>query len=116
MFKKLALLTVVSSLAFGLTGPAFADSNVVLRVVAVKTADVPAYVQEIGKARGMLKRLGLDVKVRVWRATYAGPDAGTVIVSQEFSSLTGFADAMTKWVKNLDKIRTVVSDSLYREL
>lgn len=125
MFRKLAVLAAVAGIAMGLAATAVADSSVVLRVVAIKTADVPAYVQEIDKARGMLKRLGLDVRVRVWRATFAGPDTGNVIVSQEYTSMVGFADGMTKamadpeyvqWLKNLDKVRTVVSDSLYREM
>ena len=67
-----------------------------LRVVTVKTDNVSAYVQEIDKARQVIKRLGLSVQTRVWRATYAGPNAGTVIVSQEYASLVAFADAMTK--------------------
>ena len=125
MFKKIAMLAVLSSLAFGLTAPAYADSNVVLRVVTVKTDDVATYTHELDKARVILKRLGISATVRVWRATLAGPNTGLVIVSQEYANLGAFADSTTKtaadaeytqWLKNLDKIRTVVSDSLYREL
>ena len=73
----------------------------------------------------MLKRLNISATIRVWRATLAGPNTGSISVTQEFASIGAFADAMTKisadaeynqWLKNLDKIRTVVSDSLYKQL
>jgi hypothetical protein len=125
MLRKIAMLAVMSALSIGLAGTALAGSPVVLRVVTVKTDNAAAYVQEIDKARQIIKRLGLSVQTRVWRATYAGPNAGTVIVSQEYASLAAFADAMTKanadpeysqLIKGLDRIRTVQSDSLYSEL
>lgn len=125
MLKRIAVLAVMSALSIGFAATALAGSSVVLRVVTVKTDNAAAYVQEIDKARQIIKRLGLSVQTRVWRATYAGPNAGTVIVSQEYASLAAFADAMTKanadpeysqLIKGLDKIRTVQSDSLYSEL
>lgn len=125
MLKRIAVLAVMSALSMGFAATALAGSSVVLRVVTVKTDNAAAYVQEIDKARQIIKRLGLSVHTRVWRATYAGPNAGTVIVSQEYASLVAFADAMTKanadpeysqLIKGLDKIRTVQSDSLYSEL
>ena len=115
----------MSTLAFGLSATAFADSTVVLRVVSVKTDDVATYTHELDKARDMLKRLGISTTIRVWRATLAGPNTGSIEVTQEFANLASYADAMTKfsadpeynqWLKNLDKIRTVVADSLYKEL
>jgi hypothetical protein len=125
MIGRIVMLAMMSALSMGLSGAALAGSSVVLRVVTVKTDNVSAYVQEIAKARQVIKRLGLSVQTRVWRATYAGPNAGTVIVSQEYANLVAFADAMTKatadaeysqLIKGLDKIRTVQSDSLYNEL
>jgi hypothetical protein len=125
MLKRIAVLALMSALSMGFAATALAGSSVVLRVVTVKTDNAAAYVQEIDKARQIIKRLGLSVQTRVWRATYAGPNAGTVIVSQEYASLAAFADAMTKanadpeysqLIKGLDKIRTVQSDSLYSEL
>jgi hypothetical protein len=125
MFRRIAVLAVMSALSMGFAATALAGSSVVLRVVTVKTDNAAAYVQEVDKARQIIKRLGLSVQTRAWRATYAGPNAGTVIVSQEYASLAAFADAMTKanadpeysqLIKGLDKIRTVQSDSLYSEL
>jgi hypothetical protein len=125
MLKRIAVLAVMSALSMGFAVTALAGSSVVLRVVAVKTDNVAAYVQEIDRAKAIVKRLGLVVETRVWRASFAGSAAGTVIVSQEFASLAAFADAMSKvgadpeysqLIKGLDKVRTVLSDSLYSEL
>ena len=125
MLRKMTLLAVMSTLAFGMSATAYADSSVVLRVVTVKTDDVATYLQEIGKARVMVKRLALPTTIRVWQATFAGPNTGTIIVSQEYPNLAALADGMAKiaadeeysqWLKNLNKIRTVISDSLYKEL
>jgi hypothetical protein len=124
MLRKIAVMTVMSTFALALSATALAGSGVVLRVVTVKTDDVATYAQEIDKARGIIKRLGVSVQTRVWRATFAGPNAGTVVVSQEFPSMAAMADGMTKvmadpeyvqWLKGLDRIRTVLSDSLYME-
>lgn len=124
MLRKVAILAVMSTMALGLSATAIAGSGAVLRVVTVKTDDAATYAHEIDKARGIIKRLGLSVQTRVWRATFAGPNAGTVVVSQEFSSMAAMADSMTKvmadpeyvqWLQGLDKIRTILSDSLYME-
>ncbi len=97
----------------------------VLRVIVVETDNVGAYVQEIERGKAMLKRLGSRAEIRIWQARFAGPQAGTVVVSVEFPSLTAFAEDDAKvsadseyqtWLKGLDKIRKIVSDSLYNEL
>ena len=97
----------------------------VLRVVVVATDGVDAYVKEIERGKAMLKRLESPATIRVFRARFAGSEAGTVVVSVEFPSLTALAASDAKaaadteyqtWLKGLDKIRKVVSDSLYDEL
>jgi len=97
----------------------------VLRVVVVQTSDPGAYAQEIEKGRALLERAGSVAKVRVWRGRFAGPEAGKVVVSIEFPDMASFASDDKKmaadadyqaWLKGLDKLRTVVSDSLYEEL
>ncbi len=117
-------LIASAALALLVAGNAFA-ANGYLRVIVVKTDNVAAYLQELDKGRAMMKKLGINVTLRVWKATYAGPDTGVVVVSQEYASFAAFAEAQTKtaadsqfstWVAGLDKIRTITSDSLYREL
>jgi len=115
---------VVLVLILGMSSAAFAQKSTVLRVV-IKTDNVPAYLQLLEKGKEIQRKIGLTPQLRVWRATLAGPDAGAIVVAIEYPSLAAYADADAKmradkdyqeWLKDLDKIRTVVSESLYREL
>jgi hypothetical protein len=124
MSRIITSLIASAALSLLLAGNALAGSGY-LRVIVVKSDNVGAYVQELEKGRAMLKKLGVNVTLRIWKATYAGPETGTVVVSQEYASFAAFAEAQTKstadpqfsaWVAGLDKLRTIVSDSLYREL
>ena len=108
-----------------MSSPAFAVKTTGLRVVVVKTDDVAAYVQWIEKGKEIMKNLGITGSIRVWRATFAGPNAGNIIVAIEFSDMHAFADAETKirgdktylaWLGEMAKNRTIISDSLYTEL
>ncbi len=125
MTKGITKLLATAALTLALCGNAFAASTTWLRVISVKTDNVAAYIQQLDKGKAMLKRLGVATTLRVWRATYAGPNTGTVIVSQEYPTWAAFAEGQTKtaadpefsaWLAGLDKIRTITSDSLYREL
>jgi hypothetical protein len=125
MLKRIALLLATSTLALGLSGSALADAGTVMRVIVVKTDDVSAYMHELDKGKAIMKRLGITATLHVWRGTFAGADAGTVVVSQEYPSNQAFADGFVKsqadkemsdWIKGLAKIRTIVSDSLYQGL
>lgn len=95
------------------------------RVVVIKTDDVAAYVKELRKGQEMLDKMGSVQKLRVWRARFAGPDAGTVSVSVEYADLAEMAEDDKKvganpefqaWLKKLATMRRIVSDSLYDEL
>lgn len=110
-----------------LLGPtlAWAAETTVLRVVVVQTDSVDSYVKQIERGKAILKRLQSPAEVRVWRARFAGPEAGAVVVSVEYPSLTALAEGEAKaaadteyqtWLKGLDKMRKIVSDSLYNEL
>jgi hypothetical protein len=79
----------------------------------------------IAKIRAATKRLGSNATIRAWRARYAGPDAGTIVVSIESPDLATFVADTAKFetdaeyaslIKGLDSLRTIVSDSLYDEL
>ena len=104
---------------------AFGAEATVLRVVVVETGDADAYVKQIEQGKALLKRLDSSGVIRVWRARFAGPNAGNVVVSIEYPSIAAFARDDSKiaadseyqaWLKGLDKLRKVVSDSLYGEL
>jgi hypothetical protein len=125
MSRKFTSLVAAAALAIAMSSAAVAASNVWLRVIVVKTENVTAYMHELEKGQAMLKRLGIQTQIRVWRATYAGENTGTIVVSQEYPSWAAFASAQDKvaadkefiaWLAGLDKVRTITSDSLYREL
>lgn len=118
LIVALALVAVLSML-----GPA-AQAEV-LRVVVVKSQDTAGYVKEIERGRGLFKKAGSPVVLRVWRAQYAGTDAGAVVVAAEYPDLLALARDAEKmstdpelraWLAGLDKYRTIVSDSVYSEL
>jgi hypothetical protein len=114
-------------LAVVLAGMTFAwDARAtVLRVVTVETDQVSAYVKELERGKAILKRLGSSAVLRVWRAHFAGPHAGSVVVSIEYPSMVvlaqdeakAYADTeYTAWLSGLNKLRKVESDSVYDEM
>ena len=63
--------------------------------------------------------------IRVWQATFAGDETGTVVVSIDYPDLASLAhDAeiqatsaeVQAWIAGLASMRKIVSDSLYQEL
>ena len=113
----LALLFVASTSATA--------ADTVLRIVVVQTDDVAGYVEQLERGEAILKEAGSTGTIRVWRAGFAGPDTGSVVVSIEYPSLQALAadnakladhDEFQTWLKGLDSIRKIVSDSLYNEL
>ena len=122
--RNIATAVVILLLVCAASSVAFAQKATVLRVVVVKTDDPAAYAQEIEKGRQVMKSLGVQGQTRVWQARFAGPDAGMVVATIEYPNMAAFVDAVAKtnasseyqaWVKGLDKIRKIVSDSLYTE-
>jgi hypothetical protein len=104
-----------------------AGQDTVLQVVAVEVeaGKLDKYVESVSKFNGIAKRLGLEASLRIWEATMAGTNTGTVIVGVLFPNLAAFAEASVKldadseWQKlisDLDDIRKIVSNSLYQEL
>lgn len=97
-----------------------------LRVVAVQTSEVAAYTKAIlTDGQALWKRKGSAAQFRVWQATFAGEDVGTVIVSVEYPNMEALAKDMallrsdpelTAWLAGLAKMRKVLSDSLYEEM
>jgi hypothetical protein len=97
----------------------------VVRVLVVQTDNLDAYLKEIERGRALLKRLEIPEVIRVFQARFAGPEAGAVVVTVEFPSMAALAEAEVKtaadaeyqtWLKGLDKLRKIISDSLYNEL
>ena len=96
-----------------------------LRVIAVEVADPGAYLRGVEQGRALLKAKGSPATIRVWRGRFAGRDTGSIIVSVEYPNLEALAkdDAkmqsdpeLQSWLRSLDDVRTVLSDSIYNEL
>ena len=128
MMKKLtsnsAMAVVILLLVCAASSAAFAQKATVLRVVVVKTDSPAAYAQELEKGRQLMKSLGIQATIRVFQARFAGPEAGSVVASIEYPSMAALAEGDANlaastdyqaWIKNLDKVRKIVSDSLYTE-
>jgi len=121
MKLRSTLIGLVAALLVVAAGSASAGT---LRVIVVETQDVGAYVKALHDADALRKKKGFTGQIRVWRATYAGDDAGAVVVSIEYPNLEALAkdnammqsDAeMRTWLQGLDKLRKIVSDSIYEE-
>ena len=123
MKSKLMLFAV--TILLSMSAPLLAQDAPVLRVIVVQTDSPGAYIKEVLETgRAHLKRLESTGNLRVWKAKYAGSDAGSVVVAIEYPSLTALAaddkkaaadPALGAWVRSLDKMRKIVSDSLYSE-
>ncbi|MCX7053714.1 MAG: hypothetical protein NTU56_05825 [Proteobacteria bacterium] len=118
-------LTVMLTALVGLFVLANAAEANVLRVVVVETNDVTAYMGQLNTLRASLQRLGSKSTVRAWRARFAGPNAGSIVVAVEYADMASFAaeDAMIAkdpeyqaTLKSMSQVRKIVSDSLYEEL
>ena len=128
MLNRRTLTVVVMIVAASAIGSAlFAQMTgtaAVLRVVVVQTADPAAYAAAIAEGQEMLTGLGSEATIRVWQARFAGQDAGAVVASIEWPSMSAMAaddelmagsDEMRAWLAGLSELRTIVSDSLYQE-
>jgi hypothetical protein len=122
---KSKLMVVAVTALLSISAPLFAQDSPVMRLIVVHTDSPAAYIKEVLETgRGHMKRLESTGNLRIWRAKYAGSDAGSVIVAIEYPSLTALAaddrkaaadPALGSWVRSLDKVRKIVSDSLYTE-
>ncbi len=125
MLRKISFGLVALVLMLGMSTAAFAQKSAVVRVVTVKTDNAAGYAQALEAGKEIMKRVGLSVTVHVYQASYAGAETGTVVATIEFPSMVALAEGEAKlradkdyqaWIKTLDKIRTIISDSIYREL
>jgi hypothetical protein len=124
MKRKTGSALLAGLALFVISAQALAADPVVLRVIVIETADVSAYVHEVTNLSALSKKAGAPVILRVWKARFAGPNAGTVVVSVEYPNLTALAkndDLMRSnadlaaEMKKIAAIRKIVSDSIYEE-
>ena len=125
MSKIITSILATALLALATAGTATAASGACLRVIVVKTDNVTNYLHELDKARDDVqaaRRGGADPRLsrdlcrhghrragghhRVSELPGDGRGAGEAGADKEFSS----------WMASLEKMRTITSDSIYREL
>lgn len=118
-------LSMVFAVVLGMLAMAGGAQAAVMRVVVVQTTDVAAYTKELAQVQAHMTRLGGTATIRAWRARFAGSDTGSIVVSVEYKDMAEFAAIDAKMrddaanvatMKNMDAIRTIISDSLYDEL
>src|SRR5512134_1182947 len=111
--KRMTVLLTVLVCFFAMAGQARAT---VVRVVVVEASDTAAYLGDLAKIRGVLTRLGSKATMRTWRARFAGPDSGAIVVAIEYQDMAAFAadDARTSadaeyraLIKGLDSKRKI---------
>ena len=125
MLKRTLFAVMSLAVMLAMSSATFAQKTTVVRVVVVKTDNPAAYAQAIESGKELMKKAGISAITHVYQSTYAGNETGTVVAVIEYPSIVALAEAETKlradkdyvaWIKSLDKIRTIVSDSVYREL
>ena len=122
---KSKLMLVAVTILLSMSAPLLAQDAPVMRVIVVQTDNPSAYIKEVLETgRAHLKRLESTGNLRIWTPKYAKSDAGSVVVFIEYPSLTALAAddkkaaadaAFGAWVEGLNKMRKIVSDSLYSE-
>ena len=114
-------LTVLLAAVVGLFALANSAEATVLRVVVVETSDVAAYMGQVNTLKASMQRLGSKSTVRAWRARFAGPNAGSIVVAVEYADMATMAkeDSMIAsdaeyqaTLKTMSQMRKIVSDSL----
>jgi hypothetical protein len=103
---------------------AVAEGSVLQGVaVRVEPGKLDDYVAKIASLEKIRARLGASSGMRVWQATLAGANTGTVFVGIQHASLSAYAEnagklradpEAGKLLDGLDDIRTIESASLYR--
>jgi len=126
MLRRISLALVALVFMLGLSTSTFAQQKTtVIRVVVVKTDNPAAYAQAIEAGKELIKKAGISANIHIYQGSYAGNEAGAVVSVIEYPNIVALAEAETKlradkdytaWIKNLDKLRTIISDSIYREL
>jgi hypothetical protein len=111
------ILALLASLSAGA-----ADDDGLMRVLVVQPTDLAAYVREVENLQALLKKAGQTTRLRVWQASYAGPDTGSVVVSIEVANLAALAKLveslktspdLASEMKKINGLRKVISDSVF---
>jgi hypothetical protein len=96
-----------------------------ITAVDVKPGKLEDYRKRVSEAQGIVERLGISMRLRMWRATIAGQNTGAVVIGFEYSDLNTFVSDRTKmqadagwrrFIASLDALRTLGGTTLYQEI
>ena len=93
--RKFALITLVG-VCLILPTMAFSQSVAQVNTVEVPAAKAAEYVAAVKALKPLIKKHSPGATMRVWQATIAGPMSNRISVVVEFSSMTAWAEGMTK--------------------
>src|SRR5258708_6595645 len=121
---RISMISAAFAGIFGLIASlsAVAPDTAVSRVLGVPAADVPGDVPPVETLQALLHKTGHPATARVWRATFAGAEAGSIVVTVEVPNLAAIAkiDDLVRTnpdvaaeMKKINGMRKIVSDSLY---
>ena len=91
----------------------------------VKPGKLEDYRQRVANAQGLVDRLGIKMRLRMWRAAIAGQNTGQVVIGFEYPDLNTFVSDRTRmqadaewrrFIAGLDAVRTLGGTTLYREI
>jgi hypothetical protein len=125
MMKRYACAALLTLGLVGAVPGARAAEPSVLRVIVVETADVKAYRRELEVLLRLERTVVPEVTLHVWRARFAGGEAGTLVVTAELPNLAALAKIdefgrssaeFMATTKRIEALRHIVSDSLYEEI
>ncbi len=93
---KTLLVTVLMTLTIGTAAHA-TDQRRAVRdvVVADVNGDLDGFLDRMKRIEGVAARLGLDAKLRVFQATFAGSQSGEIYLYWELPNFIAFAEAET---------------------
>lgn len=122
--RAVALLGVALGLGFAVSASA---QEAVLSGVAVRVnpGQMDAYLSRVKESQGLMDGLEAGGSVEVWQVTAGGPATGTTLVAIEYPNLMAYAASTAKTqadsefrklIGGLDKLRTLQSSSLYRQI
>jgi hypothetical protein len=97
----------------------------VVTAVGVMPGQLDEYRKRVGNLRGIVERLKITSSLRMWQATLAGAQTGSVVVAVEYKDLSSYVADQAKlesdpeWEKilsGLDAIRSFNGRSLYQNI
>jgi hypothetical protein len=109
----------------GVTPGAGSGPVLAITAVEVKPGKLEDYRKRVAGAQGMVERLGVKMRLRMWQATVAGPTTGSIVIGFEYPDLSTYVSDRAKmqtdaewrrFIAGLSAVRTLGGTTLYQEI